>query len=59
MRAPDVLARWGPSQVRAATQFADPPVRNTLTVERLGHHPTPLRQAMEQTVAWMLRYGFA
>jgi dihydroflavonol-4-reductase len=58
MEAPDVLARWGPSQIRAATQFADPPVRNTLTIERLGHHPTPLRPAMEQTVAWLLENDF-
>ena len=53
LQTPEALARWGPSQVRAATQFADPPARNALTIERLGHHPTPLRQAMEQTVAWM------
>jgi uncharacterized protein YbjT (DUF2867 family) len=26
--------------------------------ERLGHHPTPLRPAMERTVAWMLDNGF-
>jgi dihydroflavonol-4-reductase len=53
LRTPEMLARWGPSQVRAATEFADPPARNTFTIERLGHHPTPLRPAMEQTVAWM------
>ena len=53
LQTPEALARWGPSQVRAATQFADPLARNALTIERLGHHPTPLRQAMEQTVAWM------
>jgi nucleoside-diphosphate-sugar epimerase len=53
LQTPEALARWGPSQVHAATQFADPPAWNALTIERLGHHPTPLRQAMEQTVAWM------
>ena len=53
LQTPEALARWGPSQVRAATQFADPLARNALTIERLGHHPTPLRRAMEQTVAWM------
>lgn len=58
MRTPEVLVRWGPSQLRAATQFADPPMRNALTIERLDHHPTPLRPAMEQTVAWMLANGF-
>jgi hypothetical protein len=53
LQTPEALARWGPSEVRAATRFADPPARNAPTIERLGHHPTPLRQAMEQTVAWM------
>jgi dihydroflavonol-4-reductase len=49
----DVLARWGPSQIRAATEFADPSFSNGLTIERIGHSPRPLRQAMEETVAWL------
>ncbi len=53
------LTRWGPSQIRAATQFADPPVDNARTIERLDHHPTALPEAMERTVAWLFANGFA
>jgi dihydroflavonol-4-reductase len=58
MQRPEVLARWGPSQIRAATEFADPPFSNELTIQRIGHDPRPLRDAMEQTVAWLFEHDF-
>ena len=58
MDRPEVQARWGPSLIRAATEFADPPFSNEMTIERIGHDPRPLRQAMEETVAWLFENGF-
>ncbi len=58
MATADALARWGPSQIRAATEFADPPYSNELTIQRIGHDPRPLRRAMEETVAWLFDHDF-
>ncbi len=59
MRSDEVLARWGPSVVRATLEQPEPPFSNVFTVERLGYDPTPLDAAIERTVSWMLEHGFA
>jgi dihydroflavonol-4-reductase len=53
-----VLERYGPSLVALARRsFPVPWFRNERTREVLGYEPTPLRDAMGQTVAWLRSTG--
>jgi nucleoside-diphosphate-sugar epimerase len=58
LRRPEAPERYGPSVVRAALESAEPMFSNELTVERLGHDPTPLVEAVATTVAWMVDHQF-
>ena len=51
---PELLARLGPSIIGLAKQqYADPFVRNSLTVERLDYHPVSVEEGLELTIPWM------
>jgi dihydroflavonol-4-reductase len=55
---PALLARLGPSIIELAKQrYADPFVRNELTVERLGYHPASLDEGLNLTIPWLRDHG--
>ena len=51
---PELLARLGPSIIGLAKQkYADPFVRNDMTVKRLDYHPASVEEGLEVTIPWM------
>jgi nucleoside-diphosphate-sugar epimerase len=55
---PDVIEQFGESWANLGkTNFPDPWFDSSFTLERLGHHPVPLDDGLEQTISWMRREG--
>jgi nucleoside-diphosphate-sugar epimerase len=57
LQQPEVLQQWGPAIVRSALTVPDPYFRNEITVAELDHRPTPLAEAIDLTLRFLIDLG--